>query len=90
MMASGQFHAHADFSPGIKAPSTLWVGDWMGPRAGPDAMEYRKIFSPCQESKPGLVRSPVAMPAPYDSCLYPNIRVQALRKNMVTQSRGNW
>jgi hypothetical protein len=33
-----------------------WIGEWVGPRAGLDAVANRKISSPCQDSNP---RSPV-------------------------------
>jgi hypothetical protein len=29
-----------------------WIGGWVGPRAGLDAVANRKIPSPCQESNP--------------------------------------
>jgi hypothetical protein len=35
-----------------KSPRTHWVGGWVRPRVDLDAVEYRKIFSPCQESNP--------------------------------------
>jgi hypothetical protein len=31
------------FTPGDRAPGTHWIGDWMGPRAGPDDVEKRKF-----------------------------------------------
>jgi hypothetical protein len=40
-------------TPGWTAPGTGWVGGYMGPRTGLDAMEKRKIFCPCQKSRPG-------------------------------------
>jgi hypothetical protein len=27
------------FTPGIRAPGTHWIGDWVGPRAGLDDVE---------------------------------------------------
>jgi hypothetical protein len=37
------------FTPRERAPSTHWIGGWVGPRAGLDAVVRRKIPSP---SKP--------------------------------------
>jgi hypothetical protein len=34
------------FTHGDKAPSTYWIGGWVGPRAGLDALEKREISSP--------------------------------------------
>jgi hypothetical protein len=48
---SGQLHA-----PAARIRGTHWVGGWMGPRAGLDAVEKRKIPSPGRESN--LPRSP--------------------------------
>jgi hypothetical protein len=31
------------FTPGEKAPSTFWIGGWVGPRAVLDAVVKRKI-----------------------------------------------
>jgi hypothetical protein len=43
-----------------RAPGTLWIGGWVGPRAGPDAVVKRKIPSPRRESNP---RNPIVQPA---------------------------
>jgi hypothetical protein len=40
------------FNPAEKASSTHWIGGWVGPRAGLDAEEKRKILQ-CRESNPG-------------------------------------
>jgi hypothetical protein len=40
------------FTPGKRAPSTNWLGRWVDPRAGLDAIEKNKIL-PCRESNPG-------------------------------------
>jgi hypothetical protein len=37
------------------SPGTPWTGDWVGPRAGLDAVEGRKIFT-----LPGLELRPLA------------------------------
>jgi hypothetical protein len=41
------------FTPGERAPSTLWIGGWMGPRVGLDAVARRKNHGPCWESNRG-------------------------------------
>jgi hypothetical protein len=41
------------FTPGERAPSTHWIGDWMDFRVGLDAVEYRKISLSCREPNPG-------------------------------------
>jgi hypothetical protein len=46
------------------SPRTHWIGDWVGPRAGLDAVT-RKIPSPYWKSNPGRpVRSIVAIDVP--------------------------
>jgi hypothetical protein len=35
-----------------RAPSTHWVGGWVGPKAGLDTVSKRKIPNPRQESNP--------------------------------------
>jgi hypothetical protein len=35
-----------------RAPSTHWIGGWVGSRAGLDTVSKRKILSPRRESKP--------------------------------------
>jgi hypothetical protein len=32
------------FTPGERAAGTLWIGGWVGPRTGMDAVEKRKFF----------------------------------------------
>jgi hypothetical protein len=40
-------------------PCTHWIGDWVGPIAGLDAVKQRKISCLCGESNPSRVaRSP--------------------------------
>jgi hypothetical protein len=41
------------FTPREIAPGTHWIGGWVGPRAGLDAVEKRRISCPCRESNPG-------------------------------------
>jgi len=38
------------FIPRERAAGTHWIGGWVGPRAGVDAVSKRKIPSPRQES----------------------------------------
>jgi hypothetical protein len=40
------------FTPRERASSTHWIGGWVGPRAGLDAVVKRKILSLCRDSKP--------------------------------------
>jgi hypothetical protein len=47
MEVTGQLHTTTALPPGIH-----WIGDWVGPRAGMDAMEKRKLLH-CQDSNPG-------------------------------------
>jgi hypothetical protein len=47
------------FTPRERAPSTHWIGDWVGPRAVLDAVVKRKIPSPRRESNP---RTPIVQP----------------------------
>jgi hypothetical protein len=47
------------FTPRERAPATLWIGGWVGPRAVLDAVVKRKIPSPHGESNP---RSPNVEP----------------------------
>jgi hypothetical protein len=37
------------FTPREEAPGSHWIGGWVGPRAGLDAVVKRKIPSPCRE-----------------------------------------
>jgi hypothetical protein len=37
------------FTPKERAPTTLWIGGWVGPRAFLDAVVKRKIPSPRRE-----------------------------------------
>jgi hypothetical protein len=46
-----------------RAPGTHWIGGWVGPRAGLDAVMKRKIPSPRRESnpKPRIQRNKTAL-----------------------------
>jgi hypothetical protein len=48
MEVSGQLHVPAALPPGEKAPGTHWIGGWVGPSVGLDAVEKRKILH-CRE-----------------------------------------
>ena len=52
MEVKGQLHAPASLIPG-KYPSTHLVGGWMGPIAGLDFLEKRKITFSYRKSNPG-------------------------------------
>jgi hypothetical protein len=47
------------FTPRERDPGTHWIGGWVGPRAGLDAVVKRKIRSPRRESNP---RTPIVQP----------------------------
>jgi hypothetical protein len=51
---SAQHHAPAALSPG-KKPDAHWIGGFMGPRAGLDDMENRKICWLCRDSNQRMV-----------------------------------
>jgi hypothetical protein len=48
------------FTPRERAPVTHWIGGWVGPRAGLNAVVKRKIPAPRQESNP---KTPIFQPA---------------------------
>jgi hypothetical protein len=52
MEVSGQLLAPAAFLSGERATGTHWIGGWVGPRVGLDAVEKRKIVH-YRESNPG-------------------------------------
>jgi hypothetical protein len=52
------------FIPRERAPSAHWIRGWLDPRAGLDAVERRKIPSPCRDSNPrssSSYRSPIPL-----------------------------
>jgi hypothetical protein len=64
---------HGRFAPGERAPGTRWIWGWVGPRAGLDDMEKRKILT-----LPGLELRPLCHPACKQSqyqLRYPGSRV---------------
>jgi hypothetical protein len=50
---------HDRFTPRERATSTHWVGGWVDPTAGLDAVVKRKIPSPFRDSKPPTIQ-PIA------------------------------
>jgi hypothetical protein len=46
------------YTPGERAPGTLWIGGWVDPRAGLDDVEKRKFLT-----LPGLELRPLGRPA---------------------------
>jgi hypothetical protein len=62
------------FTLGERAPSTHWIGGWVGPRAGLDAVEKRKFLT-----LPELEFQPLGRPARGQS-LY-RLRYPASRNN---------
>jgi hypothetical protein len=46
---------HGRFTPRERAPSTHWIGGWVGPRAVLDAVVKRKISSSRRKSNPRYV-----------------------------------
>jgi hypothetical protein len=40
------------FPPRDRAPGTHWIGGWVGPRAGLDAVSKRNVPTLCRESNP--------------------------------------
>jgi hypothetical protein len=49
---SGELHGPAALSPRERAPGTHWIGGWIVPRAGLDAVSKRKIPSLRPKSNP--------------------------------------
>jgi hypothetical protein len=60
------------FTPG-KEPGTNWIGVWVGPRAGLDVSEERKISFPYRHSKP-QPSSAVAIPTTLTPCYFNKYR----------------
>jgi hypothetical protein len=72
MEKSGQFHSPVALAPGERVPGTHWIGGWVGPRAGLDAVEKRKILS-CRETN--RAAQPVAIPTELSRLHNNDIRV---------------
>jgi hypothetical protein len=65
------------FTPGKRAPSTHWIGGWVGPRAGLDDAENRKFLT-----LPGLELRPLGRAARSQSLYrlsYPGSRSNAIQ-----------
>jgi hypothetical protein len=52
MEVSGHLQASAALPPEEEPPGTHWIGCWVGPRAGLDAVKKRKTLH-CREWNPG-------------------------------------
>jgi hypothetical protein len=44
---------HRPFTTEERGPGTHWIGGWVGPRAGLEAVERRNISCCCWKSNPG-------------------------------------
>jgi hypothetical protein len=42
------------FNPGEGPPRIHWIGGWMGPGAGLDDVDKRKIFAPAENRNPAI------------------------------------
>jgi hypothetical protein len=58
MGVSGQLHSPAALSPTERAPGTLWIWGWVGPREGLDAVVKKK--SPPLPGLGPLITQPIA------------------------------
>jgi len=58
MEMSGQLRAPAALTPGERVPGTQWIGGWLGPGTGADAMEKIKFLASTRNQTP--VVQPVA------------------------------
>jgi hypothetical protein len=61
-VATDQFHAPSPHS-GERIPGVNWIGGWVGPRAGQDAVENRKFLTLLGLQLRPLCRP--AIPAPF-------------------------
>jgi hypothetical protein len=59
MEVSGQLHAQAALCPGKRAPSTHWIGGWVGPRTGLDTVVKRNSKPPLR-LEPTIIQPAVA------------------------------
>jgi hypothetical protein len=52
MEVGGELHAQAALPAVERAPGTHWIGGWVGPRAGLDAVAKRKFRAPVENRIP--------------------------------------
>jgi hypothetical protein len=64
-----------------RAPGTYWIGDWVDPRAGLEAVVKRKIPNPCRDSNPrSYSLCPSAIPLSYHGSNHRQILFQNIVK----------
>jgi hypothetical protein len=63
---SGQLHTPGRFTRRLSASGTIWIRDWVGPRAGLDDVEKRKFLT-----LPGLELRPLGRPTHSQSLYRP-------------------
>jgi hypothetical protein len=76
MEVCGQLHDASRFTTKERAPGTQWVGGWVGPSAGLDAVVKRKIPSHCRDSVTHTIEIHTNQNCPY-------------RKSVIATSWGN-
>jgi hypothetical protein len=75
------------FTPRETAPGTHWIGGWVGPRAGLDAVVKRKIPSPCQDSNPNHpAHSSVLYHQAISKQGFKNLTINSKKLNIVNSS----
>jgi hypothetical protein len=70
------------FTPRERSPGTHWIGGWVGPRAGLDAVVKRKIPYPLPGLKP-LIIQPVAQCCTTDLSWLPPVKNYDVVINLV-------
>jgi hypothetical protein len=75
------------FTARERAPGTHWIGGWVGPRAGLNAVVKRKIPSPQQKSNPRTpivqARSPVLYRLSYHALFMFGMRWKMLQRRIL-------
>jgi hypothetical protein len=79
MEMNGQLHALGPIPPGGRYVGTHWIGRWVGPRAGLDAVAKRKNLAPCRESNLG-----------HPSRSLVTVLTELLRFNSSSSSSSEW